>query len=217
MTKTSLVRPSRDGDQFHYLWAARRCLLLLSPNANLKVVTIEGSSPSEADEGARITAGEILIDVAEYYGSETIEEATLVRYIQLKHSTLRTLKDWTPSELKKTLNGFAMRYSAYLQRYPGDLDGKLEFCFISNRSISADFLRVIRDVAAGNSYRHTQNLRKLEQFTSLDGKTLVRFCQLLRFEGAEEGLWDQRNILIQDVGHYLPDADVDAPILLKEL
>lgn len=47
MSDTNLVRPSRDGDQFHYFWAARRCLLLLSPNASLKAVTIKGSSLSE--------------------------------------------------------------------------------------------------------------------------------------------------------------------------
>ena len=66
MSEINLVRPSRDGDQFHYLWAARRCLLLLSPDASLKAITIEGSSLSETDATDRIAAGEELIDVAEY-------------------------------------------------------------------------------------------------------------------------------------------------------
>jgi hypothetical protein len=29
MTSADLVRSSRDGDQFHYYWAARQCLKLL--------------------------------------------------------------------------------------------------------------------------------------------------------------------------------------------
>ena len=87
MSNTDLVRASRDGDQFHYLWAARRCLLLLSSNATLKAVTIEGPSKSETEESVPVVAGEELIDVGEYYGSESLEQATLFRYIQLKHST----------------------------------------------------------------------------------------------------------------------------------
>ncbi|HTV66084.1 MAG TPA: hypothetical protein VMD98_10785, partial [Bryocella sp.] len=89
MTETNRVRPSRDGDQFHYLWAARRCLPLLSPQNSLKAITIEGSSPSETAPVDRVTAGEELIDIGEYYGSEELESATLIRYLQLKHSTLR--------------------------------------------------------------------------------------------------------------------------------
>jgi hypothetical protein len=73
MSETNLVRPSRDGDQFHYLWAARRCLLFLLPNASLKAVTIEGASPSEAEAPDRIATGEELIDVGEYYGGENFE------------------------------------------------------------------------------------------------------------------------------------------------
>jgi hypothetical protein len=46
MSKTNLVRPSRDGDQFHYLWAARRCLRLLSAQSDLVAISIEGS-PNE--------------------------------------------------------------------------------------------------------------------------------------------------------------------------
>ena len=83
MSETNLVRPSRDGDQFHYVWAARRCLLLLSPDASLKAVTIEGPSPSETATADGITAGELLIDVGEYYGSENLEQASQIRYIQL--------------------------------------------------------------------------------------------------------------------------------------
>ena len=42
-----LVRPSREGDQFHYVWAARRSLRLLLPSSGLVAVTIEGASPSD--------------------------------------------------------------------------------------------------------------------------------------------------------------------------
>lgn len=47
MGNADLVRASRDGDYFHYLWAARKALLLLNPLSGLDVLTIEGPSKSE--------------------------------------------------------------------------------------------------------------------------------------------------------------------------
>jgi hypothetical protein len=215
---SNLVRPSRDGDQFHYLWAARRCLLLLSPDASLKAVTIEGASPSEAASAGHIPIGEELIDVAEYYGSENLEHATLIRYIQLKHSTLRADEAWTPSGLKRTLTGFALRYKDLQQRLRVvGIYGKVEFWFVSNRPINTDFLEAVHDAAEGVPPRHADDLKKLEKFTSLSGRALTAFCKLLRLEGSQEGLWDQRNLLAQDVSYYLAGADVDVPVQLKEL
>lgn len=218
MAGTDLVRPSRDGDQFHYFWAARLCLLLLSPNSSLKAITIEGASPSEAFGTDRITTGEELIDVAEYYGSENLEQATLIRYIQLKHSTVRPDKAWAPSELKKTLAGFARRYKALQQHFSAtDLNGKLEFCFISNRPVNTRFFEAVYDEAAGFPTRHPAEKKKLERFTGFSGPELTAFCKLLRLEGNQDGLWDQQNLLALEVGGYLPGMDVDAPVQLKDL
>src|SRR5207245_361169 len=128
MSNSDLVRFSRNGDQFHYLWAVRRCLLLLSPTSDLVAVSIEGASTAENAPGESLDAGEELIDVGEYYGSEAVEKATLIRYVQLKHSTQRAGEPWTASGLEKTLRGFADRYKALEQLLgAGTFDGKLEF------------------------------------------------------------------------------------------
>lgn len=218
MPPTTLVRASRDGDQFHYTWAARRCLLLLPLDADLKAITIEGSSPSEAASEESGAIGDELIDVAEYYGSEDFEQATLIRYIQVKHSTVRTNKAWTPSELERTLRGFGQRYKALQQRLDtADLDSKLEFWFVSNRPINAGFLEAIHDVAAGTPILDAGNREKLERFTGLSGTALSGFCRLLRLEDDQVGLWDQRSLLAEDVGCYLAGAAADAPVQLREL
>ena len=65
--------------------------------------------------------------------------------------------------------------------------------------------------------RHPAELAKLQRFTALAGSDLAEFCKLLRFEDRQDGYWDQRNILFQEMSGYLPDADVDAPTQLKEL
>src|SRR5680860_1393784 len=112
MGNSALVRFSRDGDQFHYLWAARRCLRLLSPLSNLVAIAIEGASTSETKNGGTTEAGEEIIDVAEYYGSEDLKKSDCIRYIQLKHSTQHSNDPWPPSGLEKTLHGFAKRYKS---------------------------------------------------------------------------------------------------------
>jgi len=218
MSESMLVRASRDGDQFHYLWAARRALRLLTPESGLVAITIEGAATDELPGVEPVEVGEQLIDIAEYYGSTELESATLVRYMQLKHSTVRVDEVWQPSGLEKTIRGFAERYDALQKELPDiPLCEKLEFWFITNRPISADFIATIEDAAAQSEPRHPGNLKKLETFTSLDGEALATFCRMLRLDGTHDNYWTQRNILFQDVSGYLPDMDVDSPIRLKEL
>ncbi|ESZ49314.1 AVAST type 3 anti-phage nuclease/ATPase Avs3a [Mesorhizobium sp. RSR565B] len=216
-TTTNLVRPSRDGDQFHYLWAARRCLNLLPPESDLKSVTVEGASPSDKTAKGPITAGEEVIDLAEYFGDRDFAKATLVRYIQLKHSTEAPNKPWPASGLENTIAGFAKRYKAILAGFSKNGSyPTLEFVFVSNRPISPAVIKAVEN-AANVLVVKPADLRKLETYTGLKGTKLADFCKLLKLEGRHDALWDQRNILFQDVSQYLPDADVDAPVQLKEL
>ena len=218
MSNNPKVRFSRDGDQFHYLWAARRCLRLLSPTDGLTAITIEGSSPKEIQNGGSVEAGEEQIDVGEYYGSEELREATLVRHVQLKHSTQNPNQPWPPSGLEKTIRGFAERYQELQKCFKeGGFNTSVEFCFISNRPISANFMEAIEDAASGNTSRHPNTLRKLEEFTSLSGKKLSAFLKLLRLEGGLDDYWLQRADLGRETNGYLPGNDVDAPVQLKEL
>lgn len=218
MSNSDLVRYSRDGDQFHYLWAARRCLPLLSNSSGLVAVSIEGASTSESDSGSAIEVGEELIDIAEYYGSENFERADSIRYYQLKHSTKQPNEPWTASGLENTLKGFGERYGLLCQKFSADqCQQNLHFYFVTNRPISADILETVAEVAAGADASHPIELKKLEKHTGLTGDELSRFCRLLHLDGQHEGYWDQRNILIQEVSGYLPGADMDAPVQLKEL
>ena len=218
MSNNLEVRPSRDGDQFHYLWAARRCLRLLSPTDGLNAITIEGASPREIENGGSVEAGEEQIDVAEYYGSEALSEATRVRYIQLKHSTKNPTRPWPPSGLEKTIRGFSERYQELQKCFvEGGFTTPIEFCFISNRPIRANFMEAVEDAAAGNTSRHPDTLEKLEEFTSLSGERLSAFCKVLRLEGEVDGYWLQRADLGRETNGYLPGNDVDAPVQLKDL
>ena len=216
--RASLVRPSRDGDQFHYLWAARRCLSLLSPQRDLVGVGIEGVSPDETPPESADAPGDTVIDVAEYYGHTARPRARRIRYLQLKHSSHRTRETWTASGLEKTLKGFSTKYKSLLQEFSAeDVMSRFEFGFVTNRPISPTIAQAVEDGSHSAEPRHPAELEKLKRITGLAGAELSAFCSLLRFEGRQDDYWEQRNILFQDVSGYLPGSDVDAPIQLKEL
>ena len=212
------VRPSRDGDQFHYLWAARRCLALLLPETDLAGINIEGASPEETPKGSSSLASDTVIDVAEYYGDTALDRARRVRYMQLKHSSRRAARAWTASGLETTLRGFAAKHDELLQRFGADyVSTHVEFWFVTNRPVSSKVMQAIEDAACGMAPRHPSEFRKLERFTGLACTELSSFCRLLHLEDRQDDYWDQRNNLHQEVSGYLPGSDVDAPVQLKEL
>lgn len=218
MAGNSLVRPSRDGDQFHYLWAARQCLELLPGISNLVALTVEGASVEESPSSA-IDSGEDLIDVGLYYGSEKLDIAQQVRYVQLKHSTRQQNDPWTASGLEKTIRGFAKRFAELLKRFPADdVLGRFRFEFTTNRPIAPTLAEALADLASAAAMpRHPTIQRTLVDYTSLDLGKAQQFFSVFKAEGSEGNLWIQRNILALQLGSYLPGDDADAPIQLKEL
>ncbi len=214
----SLVRPSRAGDQFHYLWAARRCLPLLSPAQDLVGVSIEGVSPAENSRHSAGPAGDAVIDIAEYYGNTDPKRARRISYVQLKHSSRRISKPWSQSGLARTLRGFSVIYKDWLQEFGAeDVAKRFEFRFVTNRPISAKTARAVQDTAQRTAPRDEGELAKLKRSTDLADAELSAFCSLLCFESEQDDVWNQRNILFQEVRDYLPGPDVDAPTQLTEL
>ncbi|MDP3630644.1 MAG: ATP-binding protein [Actinomycetota bacterium] len=91
------ARESGAGDQFHFLWAARRAIELLNPASELKRIRMEGFSP---DTPLAADADLLLgVDLVEYYGSDTFEEAALIVVSQLKYSTRHPDMTWTAARM----------------------------------------------------------------------------------------------------------------------
>jgi hypothetical protein len=182
-------------------------------------ISVEGASTLESAQGEDINAGEQVIDIAEYYGSEELAASEYVNYVQLKHSTKNADTPWEPSRLERTLSGFAQRFLA-LEAVLGseDLAERVRFSFVSNRPLHPDFLDSIIDAANDvPANRHPEMLQKLAKITTLDMEKLRAFLKLLEFDGSQEGYLGQRSSLALEVGGYLAGADIDAPIRLKEL
>lgn len=216
MGNADLVRASRDGDQFHYLWASRKALLLLSPVSGLHTLTIEGPSKSEFIE--EVEDGEEIVDVGEYYTSNIFSGSSKIIYTQLKHSTLHAQTPFDPSKLRNTIEGFSKRYRGLIEKQPKDeVLNKVEFHFVSNREINEDFYTSINELKETGQVTKSTNLRKLEEYTSLIGQDLVSFIKLVKFPSQEPNYIAQREILAQEVSGYLPGDDINAPNELKEL
>lgn len=189
---TNLVRYSRAGDKFHYRWAARRCLRMISPLSPVRCITIEGSKESKA-------AGEYLIDVAEYSLTPTKSES--VAYYQLKHSTTRTKIAFSLSEIQTTLKGFAARFSASRRTRKGR-NRECTFWFVSNRPVSARVKSAA--VTLGRGGKVSARLKSdLERATTLKGEDLRAFCSSLSFEDAEGDYIVQKQKLRGEVAEFI--------------
>lgn len=204
------VGPSRDGDQFHYSRASRLCLELLEASSDLKVVSVEGISKRDS-----VNAGIESIDLALYYGSASLPTARLVRYRQLKHSTLHANKEWTASGLKKTLKDFADRFTALVGQFGVQhVCARFAFEFETNRPLSPRVDQALADLRQGTLGR---DARYISHVTGLAPADLQAFASLFRPITRVEGFLEQRALLNRDLRAYLPDNDKDAAIALRDL
>lgn len=210
MTSADLVRASRDGDQFHYYWAARQCLKLLHSGSGLVGVSIEGSSPLET-----ATAGEQVIDVAEYYGAVDPGLADKIIYRQLKHSTTRAEQPWTVSGLKVMLEGFSQKFSKLDAASPSFAD-RAVFDFVSNRPVDEAVVQSLRDIAQGITPRHPQVAGYIRGYLGLSGDLAERFCQQFTIDARAPALLRLTHLFTHDVAALLPGAPNDGPLRLKE-
>ncbi|WCE10548.1 AVAST type 3 anti-phage nuclease/ATPase Avs3a [Pseudomonas sp. JBR1] len=217
MAKQGSVGPSRSGDQFHYQWAARQCLGLLTGENGLVAVAIEGASLDEGD--ASTSVGDEVIDVGLYYGSEEVTAATSIRYVQLKHSSTRAHIPWTASGLKGTIEGFAGRFS-WLEASLGldVLANKVRFVFLTNRPMDGAVLEALTDLAAGaTAPRHREIDELLKRYAASASSNVQSFFAAFSVEAGEPDLWEQRNLLSKDLSAYLSEPDTEAALQLKEL
>lgn len=145
----SWVRESRAGDDFHYLWAARRALLLVDPTSKLKVVRLEGLSPTDAHEQDERYLG---VDLVEYYGGEDVRSATQVVISQLKYSVRHPTTAWTAAKLSAPLSGRASVIKRLSAIYGGLLEDvgssrsllpKLQIALVSNQPVGVGVMSAV--------------------------------------------------------------------------
>lgn len=100
------AKASNAGDDFHVLWALHHALRVLDPASELTAVTVEGLLAQDfaaAERGAWDG-----VDVALFYGGDSLASVSRVEIAQLKYSTASSSKPWSVTRLcrstKKTGN-----------------------------------------------------------------------------------------------------------------
>lgn len=104
------AKASNAGDDFHVLWALHHALRVLDPTSELTAVTVEGL-PAQDNAAAERGAWDG-VDVALFYGGDSLASVSRVEIAQLKYSTASPSQSWTVSRLcqstKRTGNSSVM-------------------------------------------------------------------------------------------------------------
>ena len=198
MGEAEKVRASRDGDRFHYYWAARRALRLLDLAGDLEVVGVEGLPEGEEVEGEEV------IDVAEYYGGGDAATCTKFRYAQLKHSTMRTDELIVASELKNTLVKFAKVYRGEMEK---GREEKLEFVFVANRTLNDKVRLSLGEFAAEpEAFTHETEAQLLRGYMGFgpDVEHEADFCRRFQVKDGRPGIVDMEQLLRGELQQFLP-------------
>lgn len=212
-----LVRFSNDGHDFHVLWTARRSLRLLEPGSDLRAVTIEGVS---ASEGVPASDGVLVVDTAEYYGAETLQDAVAVHYIQLKYATAQASEQWPASGLADTLKGFADLFRNRENDLGQVAAQKVRYSFVTNRPISDNVIHALRaarkKAALGGLAPMVRGAyQTLLHATTLDATSFSRFAAQLDLVAAQPPRHVQEAALAEDIARVA--IDDDALLRMKDL
>jgi hypothetical protein len=200
---------SNAGDDFHVLWAARKCMELLQlGRTKLMCIAIEGPETKEAERIDPTGSNLLGIDITEYFEGEDFQNATRIVFSQLKYSTRRASINYTLSKLclegkKPIFKRFADVYRAYCAIYPkNEVLDKIRFKLVSNREIDPAFhtilLEIQRFLISDSRTFTTANLKKalphysreldrLKKVTRLKSVEFTQFLTLLDFEDCGVG------------------------------
>lgn len=215
---TDKVLASNEGDEFHVVWTARRCLRLLNPSDNLVSVVVEGVSPRD-----KATRGGILkSDTAEYYGADTYEGATRFVMSQLKYSPSEKQreKNWSASGLQDTLQHFAEDFNQKCDDYGEKIvKAKTEYCFVTNRPISPNLLKALDPASNGKGKTQlVENaFNSIKNACGLTDERFKLFLSLFRFQAREADRPAQEWELHKEIAGYLPGVDSYTPLKLEKL
>ena len=197
------VRASRDGDSFHYTWAARQLLRLLSPSSLLQYVAIEGvGDPYSANE----LEGSEIVDLAEFYGPSA-EEITHIKVIQLKHSTLRPNSSLTLGEVRKILKGFAKVDPELNEKHP---NSTISYSIITNRPIAQNTKTAVETLRKDKQPPAGSPAAKLKEGIEVSDQIISNLCSRLELRGCEPSLIPLRWTLNQEINELLADTDIRA-------
>lgn len=214
------VRASNEGDAFHVVWTARRCLRLLNFNDDpvLTAVAVEGISSSDYAS----KEGILNADTTEYYGAESFAESIKFVMVQLKYfpSFQSSKEPLTVSDVKDTFKAFAKDFEEKCNMYGESfVTQKATYLFVTNRSLSENFHKALMFVHSEQQVtrRVAKAIQSLQEAACLSDDRFKQFVKIFKMQAAEDDRITQEWKLGNEIDKYLPDQDTIAPRELREL
>ncbi len=229
------VRYSNAGHDFHYTWAALRCLHLLRAETSLVAVTIEDASPYDES-----TTGDpqslLMIDTASYYGSEDLSKATAVVYTQVKYATVNPNSPWTAAALTEKegsagtvkkprgiIGRFADRYRECKPYISDQQVGQCDISFelVTNRPMSEEVNAAIRHFIDGTTPDDCEDVcaayERMKEGVGLEGVELKEFAKRLILSDNEGSRFSTDRQLEVLTNAVLAGPDAKQAIQLKRM
>lgn len=155
------ARAANAGTEFHVVWAVAHVLRLLVPGGDLAAVAVEGigdDDPTREQDTADSWQG---VDLALFFGGETISTAKRIEIEQLKYSTAAPDRPWSVARLcqardkagtNSVIARLAQAYGAAVRSGLASTSVRLKL--VSNQPVHPDVLSAvtaIRDGATGGA------------------------------------------------------------------
>ena len=225
---------SNAGDDYHILWACRRALRLLEPGYGLRLICVEGVSIKDeisVDDPDSFLA----VDISEYFGGTSIDDATRVVISQLKYSQRHPDRPWTAARLCEKTGGkqersviarLAQAFAGYYEGNAGtSVSERLCIKLVSNRPADQALVQAIKasqdwlesrqtvktaQLLAGLSDPHKDVIKRLQKACILNSEPFCDFLRCLDFSdcNSDSRLW-QRLRLTQEIGNIAPASPAE--------
>lgn len=222
------ARESHAGDEFHVLWAVRRALTMLLPNAPLRRLVVEGVSPKDQlDDVEDQLQG---VDLTEYFDGAKFEQSSQVVIAQLKYSERKPARRWTvarlaqkPTRGKPVVARLAEAFKAFAKAYPREeVASKLRVRLISNQPLDPTLGTLLETskarlddqpsaarldaVVDGLGSRQTEALERLRAASGLGKRDFADFLLALDLNGLGSGTrWRLEGEITEALSSHLID------------
>lgn len=217
--KIDKPRASKDGNEFHEAWTARKATQLLWPDTELTAIAVEGLSPADQAEASAATVE--IADLTFYYGGRpNFADATRTTIAQYKYSIADQNKDFRASHAKKTVKKFGATYLSFKRKNGAEaVEDKLDFQIVTNQPISDSLLEAIEATATGANPKGDvkEQAKQFKVASGLSGKPLVAFARKLKIIGRSGSLPQTKNELASLLVDWSATSDPIAAARLGKL
>jgi hypothetical protein len=170
------ARAGNAGTDFHIVWAVAHVLRLLVPDSDLHAISVEGIGELDAGDDAAKDDPWLGVDLALFFGGETLSTAKRIEFQQLKYSTADPDKPWSVARLCKprdkrgknsVIARLAQAYSGAVRA--GLAPAAIALKLVSNQPVNPEVLAAINAIRDGarSSRRASKAQQRLLTATGL--------------------------------------------------